>query len=252
MISQTGNDVSDVRTLTRGQQPHSPVCSLQQVVPEAQLLLSSHLTSVTAPGSVRALSLVNQGMAWGPFEQEERWGSQVWPLGQQWFPSLQQTAWGGAKVAVNSPTCDQECQRARLFKAHLRQGAAAPLVALVHEAAGCVLGAAGSVVAHVLGRPSWSGNGPTGLRLQGRDLLQPGQAESSGLVTWLCSHVTFVAFGAAVLTIGAAHSLDRTTWSGSLMLPGIHANVRFNSCKRVYATANKWHRGQRMLVALRY
>ncbi len=90
------------QTLTSGQQPHSPDCSLQQVVPEAQLLLSSHLTSVTAPGSVRALSLVNQGTTWGPFEQEERWGSQVWPLGQQWFPSLQQTAWGTAKVTLDS------------------------------------------------------------------------------------------------------------------------------------------------------
>lgn len=38
------------QTLTRGQQPHSPVFSLQQVVPVGQLLLSSHLTSVRAPG----------------------------------------------------------------------------------------------------------------------------------------------------------------------------------------------------------
>lgn len=38
------------QTLTRGQQPHSPLFSLQQVVPAGQLLLSSHLMSVTAPG----------------------------------------------------------------------------------------------------------------------------------------------------------------------------------------------------------
>lgn len=56
------SEVSDVQTLTSGQQPHSPVCSLQQVVPEAQLLLSSHLTSLAASGSVMALSLVNQGI----------------------------------------------------------------------------------------------------------------------------------------------------------------------------------------------
>lgn len=58
--------------LTSGQQPHSPDGSLQQVVPEAQLLLSSHLTSVTASGSLSALTLVNQGTTWRPLEQEER------------------------------------------------------------------------------------------------------------------------------------------------------------------------------------
>lgn len=62
---------SEVPTLTNGQQPHSPVRSLQQVVPEAQLLLLSHLTSVAVLGLVRALSLVNQGMTFEPLEQED-------------------------------------------------------------------------------------------------------------------------------------------------------------------------------------
>ena len=77
VTSLSYNKVCEGLTLTRGQQPHSPVTSLQQVVPVAQLLLSSHLTSVTAPGSVTALSLVNQGTEWAPREQAERWCSQV-------------------------------------------------------------------------------------------------------------------------------------------------------------------------------
>lgn len=94
---------------------------------------------------------------------------------------------------------------------YLRQRAAAPFLGLVHEAAGGVFGAAGLGVAHVPGRPSWTGNSSTGLLLllQGRDLLQPGQAEVTGLVTRLFSHVTLVAFGAAVLTIATAHGLQR-------------------------------------------
>lgn len=82
-----------VQTLTSGQQPQPPVCSGQQVVPEAQLLLLSHLTSVTPLGSVKAPTLVNQGTTWEPLEQEERWGWQECPRGQQWFPSPQHTAW---------------------------------------------------------------------------------------------------------------------------------------------------------------
>lgn len=95
--------------------------------------------------------------------------------------------------------------RAVSISAYLRQRAAAPFVALVHEAAGRVSGAACLAVAHVPGR---TGNSPAGLLLQGRDLLQPGEAEAAGLVTRLLGHVTFVAFGAAVLVIAAAHSLE--------------------------------------------
>lgn len=48
--SNNRRSVGGVRTLTSGQQPHSPLFSLQQVVPAGQLLLSSHGMSVTAPG----------------------------------------------------------------------------------------------------------------------------------------------------------------------------------------------------------
>ena len=64
-------------TLTNGQQPHSPVVSLQQVAPEAQLLLSSHLTSATALSSARDCSFLYQGTLRVPLVQEVRLESQV-------------------------------------------------------------------------------------------------------------------------------------------------------------------------------
>lgn len=80
------------QTFTRGQHPHWPVGSLQQVVPEAQLVLSSHFTSVALGASVVASTLVNQGMTTEPLEQTPCGASQVRDSGQQWTPSLQQTA----------------------------------------------------------------------------------------------------------------------------------------------------------------
>lgn len=100
---------------------------------------------------------------------------------------------------------------------YLGQRAAAPLVCVVHEAAGGVLGAAGLGVAHVpVGQnQARAGHGPgpgrgRGLRLQGRDLLQPGEAQVLRLVAGLLGHVALVAFGAAVLVVAAAHGLNRT------------------------------------------
>lgn len=90
---------------------------------------------------------------------------------------------------------------------YVRQRAAAPLLRPVHEAAGRVFGAAGLAVTHGPGSTG-TGNGPSGLPLQGQRLPEPGQAEVAGLVTRLLGHVTFVAFGAAVLTIVTAHGLD--------------------------------------------
>lgn len=81
---------------------------------------------------------------------------------------------------------------------------------VLHEAAGRVLGAAGLGVAHVLGRPSWTANSLSGNLLQGWYLLEPGEAAFTELVTSLLSHVTLVAFGAAVLMIVTAHSLENT------------------------------------------
>lgn len=89
----------------------------------------------------------------------------------------------------------------------LRQRAAAPFVVVFHEAAGRVFGTAGLGIAHVLGRLSWIRKGLAGLLPQGWYLPQPGQAEATGLITGLLGHIAFVAFGAAVLMIVAAHSL---------------------------------------------
>lgn len=77
---------------------------------------------------------------------------------------------------------------------------------LFHEAAGRVSGTAGLGVAHVL---SWMGNSLAELLLQGWDLLQPGHTEATGFVTGALCHIALVAFGAAVLVIVAAHSLER-------------------------------------------
>lgn len=97
--------------------------------------------------------------------------------------------------------------------AHVGQRAAAPLVRLLHEAAGRVLRAAGFVVAHVLGVSCWTRNGLAELRLQGRDLLPPRQADAARLVTRLLGHVAGVAFRAAVLMIFTANSLQtKTDW----------------------------------------
>lgn len=98
----------------------------------------------------------------------------------------------------------------------------------VHEAAGRVPGAASLGVTHVLGRRSWTGNSLTGLVLQDRCLRQPGQAEATGLITSLFSHVTSVAFGAAVLMIVTAHRLERTRLNSSSMPHEIPVNVRFS------------------------
>lgn len=92
--------------------------------------------------------------------------------------------------------------------AYVWQRAAAPSVGLLHEAAGRLPGAAGLGVTHVPGWSSWTGNGPTGLLLQGGGLLEPGQAEAAGLVASLFSHVAFVAAWTAVLVIAAAHGLE--------------------------------------------
>ena len=115
-----------------------------------------------------------------------------------------------------------------LIITYLRQRAAAPFLCPVHEAAGRVLGAAGLGVTHVLGRPRWTGNSVTKLLLQGRDLLQPGQAETTGLLAGLFSHVTLVAFRTAVLAIVTAHSLETTRSKCSLMPPEVPVNVRFS------------------------
>lgn len=87
---------------------------------------------------------------------------------------------------------------------HLWQWAAAPLMGPVHEAARGVPRAAGLGVTHVVVRPS-----PCGSSLQGKDLVVPWDAQqAAGLVTCLLSHVTLVAFGAAVLVIAAANRLQ--------------------------------------------
>ena len=113
-----------------------------------------------------------------------------------------------------------------LIITYLRQRAAAPFLCPVHEAAGCVLGAAGLGITHVLGRLRWTGNSLTKLLLQGRDLLQPGQAETTGLLAGLFSHVTLVAFWTAVLVIVTAHSLETTRSKLSSMSPEVPVNVR--------------------------
>lgn len=77
---------------------------------------------------------------------------------------------------------------------------------LFHEAAGRVSGTAGLGVAHVLSR---MGNSPAELLLQGWDLLQPGHTEATRFVTGALCHIALVAFGAAVLVIVAADSLER-------------------------------------------
>lgn len=46
--------------------------------------------------------------------------------------------------------------------------------------------------------------------MQRSDLLEPGQAEFARLVAGLLSHIALVAFGAAVLVIVTAHSLQRS------------------------------------------
>lgn len=89
----------------------------------------------------------------------------------------------------------------------LWQGTAAPFVSLAHEAAGCVPGAAGVGVAHVSVRSRQTGHSLGGRLLQGCDLLEPGQADISRLVTSLLSHITLISFGAAVLVIITANSL---------------------------------------------
>lgn len=94
------------------------------------------------------------------------------------------------------------------MKTYIWQRAAAPFLALLHEAAGRVPGAAGVAVTHDLGWLSWTENSWTGLPLQGRDLLQPGKAEAPGPVTGLPRHVAFVPLWAAVLVVVTAHSLE--------------------------------------------
>lgn len=94
------------------------------------------------------------------------------------------------------------------MKTYVWQRAAAPFLGLLHEAAGRVPGAAGVAVTHDLGWLSWTENGTAGLLLQGRDLLQPGQAEAPGPVAGLSGHVAFVPLRAAVLMIVTAHSLE--------------------------------------------
>lgn len=100
----------------------------------------------------------------------------------------------------------------------LGQRAAAPPVALVHEAAGGVPGAAGVGVAHVPVPARQNGTGPVGLVLlplllmqlqQRRDLAQPRQPHASGLVAGLLGQVAQVACGAAVLVVVAAHGLRK-------------------------------------------
>lgn len=85
----------------------------------------------------------------------------------------------------------------------LWQRAAPPLVALLHEAAGCVSGAAGLSITLVFIIPSLTGALP-----HGRELLLPWQTGTAGSLTGLLRHVALVAFGAAVLQIRAAHSLE--------------------------------------------
>lgn len=87
---------------------------------------------------------------------------------------------------------------------YVRDGAAAPFLRLLHEAAAGVSRAAGLVVTHHLGSRL------TGLLLQGRYLLQPRQTGAAGLFTGLNRHVTLVAIGTAVLAVAAAHGLRGT------------------------------------------
>ena len=82
---------------------------------------------------------------------------------------------------------------------------------LFHEAAGCVSGAAGLRVAHVLVGSGSTGKGRAELVLPGRYLLQPRQAQVAGLVAGLRGHVALVASGAAVLMIVTAHGLKDNT-----------------------------------------
>lgn len=149
-------------------------------------------------------------MTWGPLEQDHLCGSQVWPLGQQWTPSLQQTAWVAEEGNISQ--CGTVCFswiNVLQSWSYRGQRAAAPLLGLFHEAAGCILGAAGIGVTHFPGKLSWKWYSPRGLPLQGRYFQQPGQSQTTGFITRLLSHVTLVAFGAAVLLVTAAHGLQR-------------------------------------------
>lgn len=96
----------------------------------------------------------------------------------------------------------------------VRQRTAAPSVALLHEAAGRVSGAACCAVASGPVRTSQAGNGLLGRDvLERRKLPQPGEAGCTGTIACLLGHVAQVALWTAVLTITAANGLRgwRTT-----------------------------------------
>ena len=77
-----------------GQHPHCPVDSLQHVFPLGHSCVESHLTFSTTTSLLSATSFVSQGIEVIPFMHSPVPVSQVYPLGQQWTWSLQQTALG--------------------------------------------------------------------------------------------------------------------------------------------------------------
>lgn len=86
-------------TFLSGQQPHSPVNSLQQVVCSGHWFAPSHWTEEGSASSlVMAGILVYHGITTSPFMHDVRLLSHLYCLGQQWLPSSQHTAWREVKA----------------------------------------------------------------------------------------------------------------------------------------------------------
>lgn len=163
--------------------------------------------------------MVNQGMTTEPLEQTPCGGSQVRDSGQQWTPSLQQTACttrekthGNGYINQSRRLSEGPAAGSEVGVTDVGQRAAAPSAALLHEAAGGVSGAARVAVARVPVRTSQMGKGLLQLGrdfLERRELPQPGEAGQAGTVARLLGHVAHVALWTAVLAIAAANGLRR-------------------------------------------
>lgn len=116
---------------------------------------------------------------------------------------------------------------------YIWQRAAAPFVALLHEATGRIPRAARVAVTHFLGWSSCSGYKLIRLLQQGRHLLDPRQAEAPRPVAGLRSHITFVVFRTAVLVITTANSLEPLKCSLTAMFLGILFQQQFKIAKKV-------------------